>query len=74
MRSSNATPSRVSSVGSERPDATVASFEFRSVRPVCVTGAAWTACGEPSADGKTVKLWGRDADGFLTTDGVATLA
>ena len=58
----------------QRPDATVASFEFRSVRPVCVTGAGWTACGEPSADGRTVKLWGRDADGFLTTDGVATLA
>ncbi len=58
----------------ERPSATITAFDFRSVRPVCVTGAAWTACGEPSDDGKTVRLWGRDAAGFLTTDGVATLA
>lgn len=60
----------------ERPDAKVTRFGFRMVRPVCVTGAALTLCGEPAAadDGKTIRLWARDHDGFLITDGVATLA
>ncbi len=59
----------------QRPDAAVARFEFRAVRPVCVTGAALTVGGEPpDGDGQTVTLWARDHDGFLTTEGVATLA
>lgn len=57
-----------------QPDATVARFEFRMVRPVCVTGAPLTVCGQPEGDGKTVRLWARDHEGWLTTEGVATLA
>lgn len=58
----------------ELPGAGVARFEFRMVRPVCVTGAALTLCGEPADGGTTVRLWARDQDGFLTTEGVATLS
>jgi 3-methylfumaryl-CoA hydratase len=30
--------------------------------------------GQPSADGKTVRLWAQDADGWLTMQATATLA
>ena len=29
--------------------------------------------GQPQADGKTVKLWAQDHEGWLTMDAVATL-
>jgi 3-methylfumaryl-CoA hydratase len=30
--------------------------------------------GQPSADGKTIHLWGRDHEGWLTMDATAILA
>jgi 3-methylfumaryl-CoA hydratase len=30
--------------------------------------------GQPSPDGKSVRLWGRDHEGWLTMDATATLA
>lgn len=57
----------------ERPDATVETFAFRAVRPT-ICGNALTLCGKPSADGRTVELWARDHDGYLTMQATATLA
>jgi 3-methylfumaryl-CoA hydratase len=48
-------------------------FEFRAVRP---TFDLHPFCihGEPSADGKHIKLWAHDHEGFLTMQGSAELA
>jgi 3-methylfumaryl-CoA hydratase len=55
------------------PDAKVLRFEFKAVRPTFDTHA-FSVHGQPSADGKTVHLWGRDHEGWLTMDATATLA
>jgi 3-methylfumaryl-CoA hydratase len=57
----------------ERPDATVTSFAFRAQRPT-FAGQPLTVCGKPSADGKTVELWAKDHDGYLTMSATAALA
>ena len=57
----------------QRPDATVLSFEFKAVRPTFDIHS-FSVHGQPSADGKTVHLWGRDQEGWLTMDATATLA
>ncbi len=56
------------------PQAEVASFQFRAVRPT-FDGQAFTLNGSPDADsnGKTVKLWAQDHEGWLTMDATATL-
>ena len=56
----------------ERPLAAVAGFRFRAVRPTfdlhpfCLRGA-------PAADGRSVRLWAQDHEGWLTMDAVALL-
>ncbi|NMM07621.1 MaoC family dehydratase N-terminal domain-containing protein [Polaromonas sp.] len=55
------------------PDATVARFEFKALRPTFDIHP-FSVHGQPSADGKTVHLWGRDHEGWLTMDATATLA
>ena len=55
------------------PDATIAAIEFRAVKPVFDI-APFHVCGRPETDGKTVKLWTRDAEGHLTMDMTVTLA
>ena len=55
----------------ERPDATVAGFAFRALRPVFDT-APLTVCGALNDDG-AAHLWIRDADGALAMDATATL-
>ena len=55
------------------PSATVRAFEFKAVRPTFDIHP-FSVHGEPSADGKTVHLWGRDHAGWLTMDATATLA
>ena len=55
------------------PDATVLRFEFKAVRPT-FDSHAFSVHGQPSGDGKTVHLWGRDHEGWLTMDATATLA
>ena len=42
----------------ERPDAVVARYEFRAVRPMFDINHFFV-CGEPQADGKSFRLWAR---------------
>ena len=58
---------------SNKPDAVVSHFEFKAIRPTFDIHF-FSVHGEPSADGKTVRLWGRDHEGFLTMDATATIA
>ena len=57
----------------QQPEARVLRFEFKAVRPTFDT-QAFSVHGQPSPDGKTVHLWGRDHEGWLTMDATATLA
>ncbi|MDE1182228.1 MaoC family dehydratase N-terminal domain-containing protein [Paraburkholderia sp.] len=57
----------------EQPDASVQSFAFRAQRPT-FAGQPFTVCGTPSADGKTIELWAKDHEGYLTMRATATLA
>ncbi len=61
----------------EQPDARVAKFEFKAVRPTFDINP-FSVHGQPSAgaagDGKAVRLWSRDHEGWLTMDATATLA
>jgi 3-methylfumaryl-CoA hydratase len=54
------------------PQADVAAFRFKAVRPT-FDGHPFKVNGTPAADGKTVKLWAQDHEGWLTMDAVATL-
>jgi 3-methylfumaryl-CoA hydratase len=54
------------------PDAVVARYEFRAVRPVFDI-APFFVCGEPQPDGRTFHLWARDHDGCLTMDATAVI-
>ena len=54
------------------PDAQVSRFEFKAVRPIFDINS-FSVHGQPSSDGKTVRLWGRDHEGWLTMDATATL-
>ena len=56
-----------------QPEARVLRFEFKAVRPTFDIHP-FSVHGQLSADGKTVQLWGRDHEGWLTMDAVATLA
>jgi 3-methylfumaryl-CoA hydratase len=57
----------------ERPDATVTRYEFRAVRPLFDVHP-FDVCGEPQPDGKTVRLWARDHEGYLAMDATAVIA
>ena len=54
------------------PEAKVRAFEFKAVRPTFDINP-FSVHGQPSADGKSVHLWGRDHAGWLTMDAIATL-
>lgn len=56
-----------------RPDAQVRAFEFKALRPTFDT-QSFSVHGQMAPDGRSVRLWGRDADGWLTMDARATLA
>lgn len=56
----------------ERPEAVVKSFEFRAVRPTFDLNP-FSVHGEPSADGRFVRLWAQDHEGWLTMDATAEL-
>ena len=51
----------------------MARFRFKAVRPTFDLHP-FRLNGEPASDGKTVRLWAQDHDGWLTMDAVATLA
>jgi 3-methylfumaryl-CoA hydratase len=54
------------------PDAAVASFRFKAVRPTFDLNPL-RVNGQPQDDGKSIKLWAQDHEGWLTMDAVATL-
>jgi 3-methylfumaryl-CoA hydratase len=56
----------------ERPSADVAAFRFRAVRPTFDLHP-FRLHGSPQPDGKTVRLWACDHEGWLTMDATATL-
>ena len=56
----------------QMPAACVARFEFKAVRPTFDTHP-FSVHGQPSPDGKTIRLWGCDHEGWLTMDATATL-
>ena len=55
------------------PDARVVRYEFRAVRPTFDINHFFV-CGEPQDDGKTIRLWARDHEGWLTMDATAVIA
>ncbi|MCA8095413.1 MaoC family dehydratase N-terminal domain-containing protein [Burkholderia anthina] len=55
------------------PGATVAEYAYRAVRPTFL-GNTFSVCGRADDDGKTVDLWAKDHDGWLTMTARATLA
>ena len=60
-------------LGRNMPDASVASFSFRAVRPLFDI-APFCVCGRIEGDGKTAKLWAMDVEGCLAMDATAALA
>jgi len=56
----------------QQPNARVRRFEFKAVRPTFDINP-FSVHGQPSLDGKSVRLWGRDHEGWLTMDATATL-
>ena len=56
----------------EQPQAKVKRFEFKAVRPTFDINP-FSVHGQPAVDGKSVRLWGRDHEGWLTMDATATL-
>ena len=55
------------------PEAAVAGFSFRAMRPLFVN-SPFSVCGRPESDGKTVTLWAKDAGSRLAMEATATLA
>lgn len=57
----------------QRPDARLRSFEFKAVRPTFDLHP-FHLRGAPSDDGRSVRLWASDHEGWLTMQAHATLA
>lgn len=57
----------------ERPDARLAAFQFKAVRPTFDLHP-FHLSGEPSPDGQTARLWASDHEGWLTMQAEATFA
>jgi 3-methylfumaryl-CoA hydratase len=55
------------------PNATVASFSFRALRPTFDV-SAFQVCGRHNADIRSVQLWAQHSDGALAMDATAVLA
>jgi 3-methylfumaryl-CoA hydratase len=56
----------------EQPDAEVASFRFKAVRPTFDLHP-FQVQGTPAGDGRSVHLWATDHEGWLTMDATALL-
>ncbi|WP_428852787.1 FAS1-like dehydratase domain-containing protein [Imbroritus primus] len=54
------------------PDATVRTFDFKAVRPT-FTPHVFRVSGALDEDGKTVRLWAQDHEGWLTMMATATI-
>ena len=57
----------------ERPGAELATFSFKAVRP-SFDLHPFKLSGAPQADGRTIRLWARDHEGWLAMDATATVA
>lgn len=55
------------------PGATIREYAYRAVRPTFL-GNTFSVCGRVAEDGKTIDLWAKDHDGWLTVSARATLA
>lgn len=55
------------------PNAFIKRFEFKAIRPTFDLHAL-RVNGQPDKDGKTVRLWSQDHEGWLTMHGVAELS
>lgn len=55
------------------PDAQLVEFNFRAVGPLFDT-EPFTVCGQPDADGRSVRLWAKNSRGELAMQAEATLA
>ncbi|MBG6072035.1 MULTISPECIES: MaoC family dehydratase N-terminal domain-containing protein [unclassified Polaromonas] len=60
-------------VRAHAPGAFITSFSFKAVRPTFDLHP-FTLHGQPSEDGKTVRLWAQDHEGWLTMQATAALA
>ena len=56
----------------QMPDAELLRYEFRAVRPLFDINPFFV-CGEPQPDGKTIHLWAKDHEGWLTMQATAVL-
>ena len=54
------------------PEARMSAFEFRAQRPLFVPNRFFV-CGAPSPDGREVRLWARDHEGWLAMEARAAL-
>lgn len=54
------------------PDAMVRRYQFRAVRPLFDVNP-FDVCGEPASDGKSVRLWAKDHEGWLAMDALAQI-
>jgi 3-methylfumaryl-CoA hydratase len=54
------------------PAAVVTRFEFRAVSPIFDTGA-FSVCGKPEEDGKSIRLWAKDPGGALAMTATASV-
>ena len=57
----------------ERPEANVATFRFRALRPTFDINPFFV-CGRPAEEGRGAALWARDHEGWLTMDAAAGFA
>lgn len=57
----------------ELPEATLQSFAFKALRPT-FGNQLFMVCGKPSDDGKTLDLWAKDHEGYLTMRATAAVA
>ncbi|QGZ65758.1 FAS1-like dehydratase domain-containing protein [Paraburkholderia acidisoli] len=55
------------------PNAVVEMYAYKAIRPTFL-GNAFTVCGRVSPDGKSVDLWAKDHEGWLTMSAHAALA
>ncbi|MEF9963050.1 MAG: MaoC family dehydratase N-terminal domain-containing protein [Comamonas sp.] len=54
------------------PDAVLTDFSFKAIRPTFDLHP-FTVLGQPQEDGKTIKLWAHDHEGWLTMQATATI-
>ena len=57
---------------SQMPKARIATFEFRALRAMFDLNHFFI-CGSPQSDGRTIRLWAKDHQGWLAMDATATI-